>query len=64
MSKAMASANPAPDATAPAATTPAAGPDSNVWTGAAAAKSTPAVPPLDVMTVMVGPGTRSARLER
>jgi hypothetical protein len=64
MSKAIASSKPADCATAPAATTPAAGPDSNVCTGAAAAKSMPAVPPPEVITVIVGSGSRVRRLDR
>jgi hypothetical protein len=64
MSKAIASSKPADRATAPAATTPAAGPDSRVCTGAVAAKSMPAVPPLEVITVMVGSVTRSVRWDR
>ena len=64
MSKAIASSNPAERATAPAPTTPAAGPDSRVCTGAAAAWAIPAVPPLEVITVIVGSGSRSVRLDR
>jgi hypothetical protein len=64
MSNAIACSKPAERATAPAATTPAAGPDSKVCTGAAAAKSTLAVPPPEVITVIVGSGSWALRLDR
>ena len=64
MSNAIASAKPAVRATAPAATTPAAGPESSVCTGAAAANSVPTVPPLEVITVTLGPRIREVRLAR
>ncbi len=50
MSKAIAFSNPARRATSPAPTTPAAGPETRIVAGCAAASSTEATPPDDCMT--------------
>ena len=59
MSKAIASANPARRATSPAPTTPAAGPETRIVAGCAAASSTEATPPADCITS--GSGSPASR---